>query len=55
MSDNLYERLAAAFRADLSRPCFILPRGETISYGALESGVGRLAALLVRKDRKSVV
>jgi malonyl-CoA/methylmalonyl-CoA synthetase len=49
MSDNLYERLAAAFPEDRAAPCFILTRGEAISYGALETGVGRLATLL--RDR----
>jgi malonyl-CoA/methylmalonyl-CoA synthetase len=49
MSDNLYERLAVGFPADRTRPCFILNGGETISYGALEAGAGRLAALLRQK------
>src|ERR1700722_6987402 len=49
MSDNLYERLAAAFPADRSGSCFILPDGRQISYGALEEGAGRIAALLIAR------
>ena len=49
MSDNLYERLAAAFPADRGAACFILPDGRRISYGELEAGVGRLAALLIAR------
>ena len=49
MSDNLYEQLAAAFPADRSRACFILPDGRQISYGALEEGAGRIAALLIAR------
>jgi len=49
MSDNLYEILAAHFPADRSRPCFLLPDGEQISYADLEQGVGRAASLLRHK------
>jgi malonyl-CoA/methylmalonyl-CoA synthetase len=48
MSDNLYERLAAGFPDDRSRPCFLRAEGE-ISYSALETGAGRQAALLLAK------
>jgi malonyl-CoA/methylmalonyl-CoA synthetase len=47
MSDNLYERLAANFPADRATACFILGGGREVSYGALEAGAGRMAALLV--------
>jgi len=46
MSANLYDRLAASFPLDRSRPAFLLPGGGEISYGALESGAAHLAALL---------
>jgi len=49
VSANLYALLASRFPADRSRPCFLQPGGPTISYGALEAGVGRLAALLGAK------
>jgi len=49
MSDNLYERLAAAFPVDREAACFILPGGGEISYGELEAGVGRQAALLLAR------
>lgn len=49
MSENLYERLAAGFPADRAGACFILPDGGQISYGALEDGAGRMAALLLAK------
>ena len=49
MNANLYALLASRFPADRSRPCFIQPGGPTISYGELEAGVGRLAALLGAK------
>ena len=45
-SGNLYEFLAAGFPADRSRPCFLMADGSSVSYGALESTAGRLAALL---------
>jgi malonyl-CoA/methylmalonyl-CoA synthetase len=47
MSDNLYGLLASRFPADRSAPCFILEDGGEISYGAVETGVGRIAALLL--------
>jgi malonyl-CoA/methylmalonyl-CoA synthetase len=47
MSENLYELLASRFPADRSRPCFILSDGAAISYGALETGAGRVAARLL--------
>jgi malonyl-CoA/methylmalonyl-CoA synthetase len=50
---NLYDLLASRFPGDRTRACFILNDGTEISYGALEAGVGRIAALL--KDRGVVV
>ncbi|CAN7282846.1 AMP-binding protein [Phenylobacterium sp. LjRoot219] len=47
MSANLYDLLAARFPADRSRPCFLLSDGAEVSYGALENGVGRIAARLL--------
>jgi malonyl-CoA/methylmalonyl-CoA synthetase len=47
MSGNLYELLASRFPADRARPCFLLSDGSQISYGALETGVGRIAARLI--------
>ena len=49
MSENLYALLASRFPADRAKPCFILPDGREISYGALETGVARLAGHLVAK------
>ena len=49
MSENLYDLLASRFPIDRSRPCFLLPDGREISYGALEAGVGRLASLLIAR------
>ena len=46
MTDNLYALLASRFPADRDAPCFLLQEGGRISYGELEAGVGRLAALL---------
>jgi malonyl-CoA/methylmalonyl-CoA synthetase len=46
---NLHDLLASRFPADRTRACFILSDGTEISYGALEAGVGRIAALL--KDK----
>ena len=51
MSANVYDRLAAGFPKDRARPCFLLPDGE-VSYGALEAGAGRIAALLIAKGVK---
>jgi malonyl-CoA/methylmalonyl-CoA synthetase len=47
MSANLYELIASRFPADRNRPCFLLSDGSQISYGALEAGVGRVAARLL--------
>jgi malonyl-CoA/methylmalonyl-CoA synthetase len=49
MSDNLYERLAAAFPTDRRAACFLLSGGSEISYGALEAGAGRMATLLLAR------
>jgi malonyl-CoA/methylmalonyl-CoA synthetase len=46
---NLYALLASRFPADRSAPCFLLPDCGVISYGALEDGAGRIAALLQQK------
>jgi malonyl-CoA/methylmalonyl-CoA synthetase len=46
MSANLYDLLSAGFPIDRSRAAFLRPGGREISYGALEAGAGRLAALL---------
>jgi malonyl-CoA/methylmalonyl-CoA synthetase len=46
MNGNLYALLASRFPADRTRPAFVLAGGTEISYGALEAGAGRLAALL---------
>ncbi|CAN5517401.1 malonyl-CoA synthase [soil metagenome] len=45
---NLYDRLAARFPTDRTKPCFLLEGGQ-ISYGELEAGAGRLASLLISK------
>ncbi len=46
---NLYALLKSRFPQDRAAPCLILPGGSAISYGALEAGTGRLAALLQAK------
>ena len=46
MNGNLYARLAAGFPQDRGRPFLETLDGRTISYGDLEAGAGRLAALL---------
>ncbi|HEY3796818.1 MAG TPA: AMP-binding protein [Caulobacteraceae bacterium] len=46
---NLYALLASRFPADRATPAFLLPGGQAVSYGALEAGAGRLAALLRAK------
>ncbi len=46
---NLYALLRSRFPSDRSAACLILPDGSEISYGALEAGVGRMAALLRAK------
>lgn len=48
MSGNFYDLLASRFPADRSRPCFLLAE-STISYGDLEFGAARIAALLIAK------
>jgi malonyl-CoA/methylmalonyl-CoA synthetase len=48
MSDNLYTLFASRF-PDRDRPCFIRADGSALSYGDLEAGAGRLAALLKGK------
>jgi malonyl-CoA/methylmalonyl-CoA synthetase len=48
-SGNLYALLQSRFPADRSAPCLILPGDEAISFGAIEAGVGRMAALLRAK------
>ncbi|WP_374468817.1 AMP-binding protein [Phenylobacterium sp.] len=47
MSENLYDRLAAGFPADRTKPCFLLSDGSAVSYGELEEQVGRVAGRLV--------
>src|SRR5689334_14583240 len=49
MNANLYALLASRFPADGTAPCLIRPDGPTLSYGDLEAGVGRMAALLKAK------
>jgi len=49
MSGNLYALLASRFPEDRSAPAFVLAGAGSISYGEIEAGVGRLAALLRRK------
>ena len=49
MTGGLYALFASRFPKDASSPAFLLPDGRQISYGALEAGVGRLAALLKAK------
>ena len=46
MNGNLYALLAARFPADRDQAAFELLDGGAVSYGALEAGAGRLAALL---------
>ncbi len=46
MNGNLYALLASRFPADRGKPLFQMPGGRTISYGEVETGAGRLAALL---------
>jgi malonyl-CoA/methylmalonyl-CoA synthetase len=48
-SGNLYALLKSRFPAHRSAPCLVLPDGETVSFGVLEAGVGRMAALLRAK------
>jgi malonyl-CoA/methylmalonyl-CoA synthetase len=46
---NLYALLQSRFPVDRSAPCLLLPDGDEVSYGVLEDGIGRLAALLAAK------
>jgi malonyl-CoA/methylmalonyl-CoA synthetase len=52
MNGNLYARLADRFPADRTQAAFRTPDGGELSYGALEAGVGRLAALIRAKGVK---
>ena len=49
MNANLYALLASRFPADRTAPCLLLADGSAVSYGAVEAGVGRIAALLKAK------
>jgi malonyl-CoA/methylmalonyl-CoA synthetase len=49
MNGNLYARLIERFPADRAKPVFRMPDGSGVSYGELETGAGRLAALLKAK------
>src|SRR5579871_6633431 len=49
MNGNLYARLEQGFPTDRRRAAFGLPSGGEISYGEMELGAGRLAALLKAK------
>lgn len=46
MSENLYSTLTGGFPADPDAPCFIVPGGSVMSYGALRTLAGRMSALL---------
>ena len=43
---NLYALMQSRFPAERAQPCLFLPDGRALSYGALEEGVSRAAALL---------
>ncbi|AWK85227.1 malonate--CoA ligase [Azospirillum thermophilum] len=45
-SDNLYDLLRSRFPADRSRPFIVTDDGRTVTYGELDSMVGRYARLL---------
>jgi malonyl-CoA/methylmalonyl-CoA synthetase len=47
MSNRLYDLFANAFPTDRSRPCFIMPDGRNVTYGALEDGASAVAGRLV--------
>ena len=49
MNANLYALLASRFPNDRTAPALLLPDGGVISYGDLELGIARLAALLKAK------
>ncbi|MFO1013774.1 MAG: AMP-binding protein [Caulobacteraceae bacterium] len=46
---NLYDVLAERFPTNRDKPCFLLPDGSAISYGEVETGTGRMVALLNAK------
>jgi malonyl-CoA/methylmalonyl-CoA synthetase len=46
---NLYSLLEQRAPREPGAPCFILPDGSSVSYGALHEGVGRLASLLAAR------
>ncbi len=46
MNGNLYAQIAARFPTDRGRPAFTTLDGAILSYGEMEAGAGRLAALL---------
>ncbi len=49
MSANLYALLRSRFPKDRAAPCLVMPGRDAVTYGALEDGVGRMAALLRAK------
>src|SRR5580658_1950686 len=53
MNGNLYTRLASRFPADRATPLFQMLDGASISYGEVEAGAARLAALLKTKGVKA--
>ncbi|MEO7384488.1 MAG: AMP-binding protein, partial [Novosphingobium sp.] len=46
---NLYSFLTAGIDDDRHAPCFMVPGEDSISYGALADGAGRVAAGLIAK------
>jgi malonyl-CoA/methylmalonyl-CoA synthetase len=46
MNGNLYATLSSRFPADRNQPFLEMLDGRTVTYGELETGAGRLAALL---------
>lgn len=49
MTANLYALLRARFPANRGAPCYIVPGGRTWSYGDVEHGAQRIAALLLAR------
>jgi malonyl-CoA/methylmalonyl-CoA synthetase len=49
VSGNLYALLKSRFPSDPEAPCLILPDGRQVSYDVLQTGTGRMAALLTAK------
>ena len=47
MSNRLHDLFVGSFPADRSRPCFITPDGQHVSYGDLEAGASAVAGRLV--------